>query len=194
MGYYINPLIVVFIGVLFFKERLDYWQIAALTLAFVGVCILTVQYGKIPWVSLILAFSFALYGALKKLINVQSMLGLALETALIMPFAVLLIVSRQLSGTGAIGVITSFSTLLLIGSGVVTAVPLLLFAKGAKRIPLSTLGVTQYISPTISLLLGIFVYHESFTSTHLISFGFIWCGVLVYSISQINLATKKQYA
>jgi chloramphenicol-sensitive protein RarD len=192
LGYYINPLIVVFFGVIFLKEKLTYWQTAALILAAVGVIILTINYGKVPWISLVLAVSFALYGLLKKLTKVSSMISLALETAIVTPFTLIYIASRQISGVGALGTITLSQTILLICSGAVTAIPLLLFAKGAKRIPLSTLGFTQYISPTISLLIGIFLYHEKFTIVHLISFGFIWLSLLIYSISQTSLVKKIQ--
>lgn len=191
MGYYINPLIVVIIGMLFFKEKLNYWQAAALGMALIGVGILTFQYGKIPWISIVLAFTFALYGAMKKMVKVSSMIGLTLETAIITPIAIILIGSKQLNGTGALGSITLGCILLLIGAGAVTAIPMLLFAKGVKRIPLSTLGFAQYISPTISLLLGIYVFHETFTNTHLFSFGFIWFGLLIYSISQTNLVKRN---
>jgi chloramphenicol-sensitive protein RarD len=192
LGYYMNPLIVVFFGVVFLKEKLTPSQTAALILAAIGVIILTVNYGKVPWISIILAVSFALYGLLKKLTNVSSMVSLALETAIITPFTLIYIASRQMSGTGALGNVTVGQTILLICAGAVTAVPLLLFAKGAKRIPLATLGFTQYISPTISLIMGIFLFHEKFTIVHLISFGFIWFSLLIYSISQTKLVKKTQ--
>lgn len=192
LGYYINPLIVVFFGMVFLKEKLNRWQIVALSLASIGVIILTVQYGKLPWISIVLAVSFALYGLLKKLTNVNSMTSLALETAIVTPFTLIYITGRQLYGIGALGSITLVQTILLICSGAITAIPLLLFAKGAKRIPLSTLGFTQYISPTISLLLGVFLFHEKFTIIHLISFSFIWCALLIYSIPQIKFTKKEQ--
>lgn len=191
MGYYMNPLIVVVLGVVILKEKLSIWQIVSLIMAAVGVCIITISYGQVPWVSLMLALSFALYGLMKKTIPVGSTIGLGLETAFLMPFVLAYIVIRQASGIGALGNISTATTFILMGSGVATALPLLWFSKGAKRIPLSSIGFLQYISPTISLLLGIFVYKEQFTQTHMLSFGFIWCGLIIYSISQVNQMRKK---
>lgn len=191
MGYYMNPLIVVVLGVVILKEKLNIWQIVSLIMAAVGVCIITISYGQIPWVSLMLALTFALYGLMKKTIQVGSAIGLGLETAFLMPLVLSYIIIRQASGIGALGSISTATTFILVGSGVVTALPLLWFAKGAKRIPLSSIGFLQYISPTISLLLGVFVYKERFTQTHMLSFGFIWCGLIIYSISQVNQMRKK---
>jgi len=192
LGYYINPLFSVALGVVIFKEKLSYWQKVALSIAFIGVIIKTLQYGKIPWISLGLAISFALYGAVKKYVRASSIVGLTLETTMLTPVAVAYIALRQFSGVGAFereGVVV---ILLLIGSGVVTAVPLLLFASGAKRLPMSVLGFTQYISPTISLLIGIFVYHEDFTAVDMAGFGFIWLALAIYSVSQMSLAKSPK--
>ncbi len=191
MGYYIYPLISVLCGVIFFKEKLDVYQKISLALALTGVIIVVVQYGKIPWVSLTLAVTFAYYGVLKKLIKVDSTIGLALETGIVTPIALIYIITKQLNGTGVLGSISAVDLLLLIGSGIVTAGPLLLLSIAAKKIPLSTLGFTQYISPTLGLLIGIFVYHENFTMTHLVSFCFIWCGLIIYSLSQTKLIKKR---
>jgi chloramphenicol-sensitive protein RarD len=190
MGYYIYPLISVLCGVAFFKEKLDVCQKVSLALALTGVIIQVVQYGKIPWVSLLLAVTFAYYGVLKKLIKVDSTIGLALETGIVTPIALIYILTKQLNGTGVLGSISAVDLLLLIGSGIVTAGPLLLLSIAAKKIPLSTLGFTQYISPTLGLIIGIFVYHEHFTMTHLVSFCFIWCGLIIYSLSQTELIER----
>jgi len=191
MGYYMNPLIVVALGVVILKEKLNTWQIVSLIMAAIGVCIITISYGRIPWVSLILALTFALYGLMKKTIPVGSTVGLALETAMLMPFILTYIIIRQVNGVGALGSVSAMTTLILMGSGIATALPLLWFSEGARRIPLSSMGFLQYISPTISLLLGVFVYKEQFTQTHMLSFGFIWCGLIIYSISQVNLMRKR---
>ena len=191
MGYYMNPLIVVVLGVLILKEKLNIWQTVSLIMAAIGVCIITISYGQIPWVSLMLALSFALYGFMKKTIPVGSTVGLGLETAFLTPFVLAYIIIKQASGIGALGSISTATTFILMGSGVATALPLLWFSKGAKRIPLSSIGFLQYISPTISLLLGVFVFKERFTQTHMLSFGFIWCGLIIYSISQVNQMRKK---
>jgi chloramphenicol-sensitive protein RarD len=188
LGYYINPLFSVALGVIIFKEKLSYWQKVALSIAFTGVIIKTLQYGKIPWISLGLAISFGLYGAVKKYVRANSIVGLTLETTMLTPVAAAYIASRQFSGIGAFETEGAVVILLLIGSGVVTAIPLLLFASGAKRLPMSVLGFTQYISPTISLVIGIFVYHEGFTAMDMVGFGFIWAALAIYSFSQMGLA------
>lgn len=191
LGYYINPLFSVALGLVIFKERLNRWQVAALLVAFIGVMIKTLQYGKIPWISLGLAISFGLYGAVKKFVKSNSIVGLTLETVMITPFAAAYIALRQFSGSGAFVTGNAVVIIFLIGSGVVTAIPLLLFASGAKRLPMSVLGFTQYISPTISLLIGIFMYHEAFTIVDMVAFGFIWVALVIYSISQISLNNRS---
>lgn len=192
LGYYINPLLAVALGVLIFKEKLSCWTGIALTIAFSGVIIKTAQYGRIPWISLVLAISFALYGAIKKSVKSNSIVGLTLETAMLTPVAAAYIVSRHIRGFGAFETEGTMVILLLIGAGVVTAVPLLLFASGAKRLPLSLLGFTQYISPTISLLIGIFMYHEGFTVVDMIAFCSIWAALAIYSFSQMSLAKNQK--
>ncbi|BCN31867.1 EamA family transporter RarD [Anaeromicropila herbilytica] len=193
LGYYINPLLAVALGVIIFKEKLSLLQGGALFVAFIGVMIKTIQYGRIPWISLGLAISFALYGATKKSIKANSIVGLTLETTMLTPVALLYIASRQLNGVSAFQTEGLAVNLLLIGAGVVTAIPLLLFASGARRLPMSLIGFTQYISPTISLFIGVFVYHESFTAVDMISFCFIWCALAIYSISQIRIVSSKNY-
>lgn len=192
LGFYINPLLAVALGVLIFKEKLSYFAGAGLIIASIGVIIKTVQYGKIPWISLGLAISFGLYGAIKKSVKASSIVGLTLETAMITPVAAAYLVSRQVNGVSAFQTEDPLVILLLIGAGVVTAVPLLLFASGARRLPLSLIGFTQYISPTISLLIGIFMYHEGFTTVDLIAFCFIWAALAIYSFSQISLAKSPK--
>jgi chloramphenicol-sensitive protein RarD len=193
LGYYINPLLAVALGVVIFKEKLSLLQGGALLIAFIGVIIKTLQYGKIPWISLGLAISFALYGATKKSIKANSIVGLTLETIMLTPAALAYIGVRQLSGVGAFQKEGIVVILLLMGAGIVTAVPLLLFASGARRLPMSVLGFTQYISPTISLVIGIFVYNEGFTAVDMVGFGFIWVALVMYSISQIREVRSKKY-
>lgn len=186
LGYYINPLFVVLLGVVVFKEKLSFWTGTALTIATIGVIIKTVQYGTIPWISLSLAISFGLYGAIKKMVKASAIVGLTLETTILSPFAALYIIARQVSGVGAFETQGPFVIFLLIGSGVVTAIPLLLFACATKRLPLSLVGFIQYISPTISLLIGIFIYNESFTMIDVLAFCFIWVALGVYTWSQVR--------
>lgn len=193
MGYYINPLVVVLLGVIVLKERLGLWQIVSLVLATIGVIIMTFSYGKIPWISLILAMSFGFYGLFKKLANVESILGLGLETFILAPISLVYIIYRQVSGLGSLGTISLNTTLILFCSGIATATPLLWFGQGAKRIPLSTLGFIQYLAPTISLIIGVFIFKEEFTTAHLISFGFIWLGLVIYSLSQTKAVKNMKF-
>jgi chloramphenicol-sensitive protein RarD len=192
LGYYINPLFVVALGVVAFKEKLSIWQGGALLIASVGVIIKALQYGKFPWISLALAVSFALYGAIKKSIKTNSIVGLTLETSMLTPAALIYMAVRQFNGVSAfenegLGVI-----LLLIGAGVATAVPLLLFSSSARRLPMSAIGFAQYISPTINLFIGVFVYHEAFTKVDIIAFCFIWFALALYSASQLRGIKLKQ--
>ncbi|MCC5909469.1 MAG: EamA family transporter RarD [Clostridiaceae bacterium] len=190
MGYYINPLVVVFLAMVVMKEKLELPQKISIFLAAIGVGVMTVQYGRIPWVSLILAISFGLYGLFKKLTKIDSIRGLALETFIIMPIALGYILFKQITGVGALGTISLTTFLILTLSGVVTATPLLMFAEAAKRVPLSMVGFAQYISPTISLMIGVFIFKEDFTKIHFISFSLIWTGLIIYSISQTKLFRK----
>jgi chloramphenicol-sensitive protein RarD len=192
LGYYINPLFSICLGMLFLKEKLNFWQLLALGFALTGVFVLTVQYGKIPWIALTLTVTFGLYGLVKKLIRVEAMIGLTLETLIVAPVALGYILWLQVAGNGALGNIGPVGTMMLIGAGIVTALPLLWFAQAANRIPLSTLGFIQYLSPTISLLLGVFIYREPFTRAHLVSFGLIWAALVIFSCSNLPCLLKIQ--
>jgi chloramphenicol-sensitive protein RarD len=183
LGYYINPLVSIILGVLVLKEKLSLWQSISFGLALLGVLNLTINYGSFPWVALSLAISFGIYGLLKKLVKVGPIIGLAIETLLITPFALLFLSYTHVTNGGAFASNTA-TTLVLLGAGIVTAVPLLLFANGASRIPLSTLGFLQYFAPTIMLLLGVFVYKEPFTDVHLLSFICIWTALTIYTLSK----------
>ncbi|MGM0903362.1 MAG: EamA family transporter RarD [Bacillota bacterium] len=189
LGYYINPLVSVLLGVIFFKEKLSYAQIISFLLATIGVLIMTMSYGSFPWIAITLALTFGLYGMAKKLIKMDSAVGLALETMVMTPVAALymwwFIGSENTLIAGGWGV-----SFLLIGAGAATAIPLLFFAKGAQRIPLSTLGFLQYIAPTIMLFLGIFVYHETFSKSDLLAFIFIWSALTIYSVSKSKIASN----
>lgn len=195
LGYYINPLFTVVLGVIVLKERIDRWQIVSLLVGLLGVIIITVQYGKIPWVSLLLAISFGLYGLVKKLSNLTAIIGLTMETMIILPVALGYLVYKQVEGTSSLIALPLNVLILVVLSGVVTAIPLLLFAQGAKCVPLSTLGFIQYLAPSIALLLGIFVFKEDFTRVDFISFGLIWLALGIYSFSRkdfLNSRFKKR--
>ncbi|MDK2823984.1 MAG: chloramphenicol-sensitive protein RarD [Clostridia bacterium] len=191
MGYYINPLVVFLFSVTILKEQLNTWQIISIILAAIGVIIITVQYGKVPWIALGLALTFALYGLLKKILKVDSLVGLAIETTIIAPVALAYILYRQSQGTGAVGVVSLVTTLILFASGIATATPLLWFAKAAQRIKFSTIGFLQYIAPTITLFLGVVIFKEQFTTIHLLSFSFIWAALIIYSLSNVGFLRKK---
>jgi chloramphenicol-sensitive protein RarD len=189
LGYYINPLVSVLLGMVFLKERLSMLQYVSFALAAIGVLIMTISYGQFPWIALSLAISFGLYGLAKKLIKVDSAVGLALETLVVMPLAAIYIGYLLNQGTNSLFAGSLSTTLLLAGAGAATAVPLLFFAKGAQRIPLATLGILQYIAPTLTLILGVFVYHETFSTIHLLAFTFIWSALILYSLSRTKLAS-----
>lgn len=187
LGYYINPLVSVLLGLVFLKERLSVIQYVSFVLAAVGVLIMTISYGQFPWIALTLAVSFGLYGLAKKLIKVDSAVGLALETLVVMPLAGIYIGYLLVQGSSSLFSDSWTTSLLLAGAGAATAVPLLYFAKGAQRIPLATLGILQYIAPTLTLILGVFVYHETFSATHLLAFSFIWSALILYSFSRTRM-------
>ncbi|MBT2754439.1 EamA family transporter RarD [Mesobacillus foraminis] len=188
LGYYINPLVSVLLGLIFFKEKLSQAQIFSFSLAAIGVLIMTISYGKFPFIAVTLALSFGLYGLAKKLIKVDSAVGLALETMVVTPIAAIYLLLLIINDKSTLFTVSWSTSFLLIGAGVATAVPLLYFAKGAQKIPLSMLGLLQYIAPTLTLLLGIFIYGEAFSKTHLLAFTFIWAALTIYSLSRTKLA------
>lgn len=181
-GYYINPLMNVALGVIVLKERLPKLQIIAIGLAFVGIVVISIHLGRIPIISLVLAITFALYGLYRKIANIDSMTALMVETLVLLPFSLGWILFAQNNGTGAFGSDTKTTVLLMIG-GIITAVPLFWFGIAARKIPLSTIGFIQYLSPTCQLALGILIYKESFSIPHLIGFGFVWAALTLFSIS-----------
>ena len=184
LGYYINPLVNVFLGYLFLKERLAVMQKVAVVLALVGVVYLTFSYGKFPWISLALATTFGLYGLLKKKAKLESMPALTVETMMVCPLALAFLFYTAESSVGIPFFPPSTTTsVLLILSGIVTAIPLFWFGKSAQVIPLSTMGFIQYLCPTLQLLLGVFVYGESFIIEYLVCFAFVWAGLACYTIS-----------
>lgn len=184
LGYYINPLINVFLGYVFLKERLATMQKVAVVLALVGVTYFTISYGKFPWISFALAFTFGLYGLLKKKANLESMPALTVETMMVFPFALtFLFYTTQSSAATPFFPSSTITSSLLIVSGLVTAIPLFWFGKAAQAIPLSTMGFIQYLCPTLQLLLGVFVYDETFGIEYLICFAFVWVGLAFYTIS-----------
>ena len=185
LGYFINPVVNVMLGLVFLKERLNRGQKLAVLLAILGVANFSWNFGQVPWIALGLAFSFAFYGLLRKVVAVSPIVGLTMETLLIAPVALILVGYWTATGVGHLGVAWSTS-LLFIGSGVMTSLPLIWFNNAAKRLRLSTLGFFQYMAPSLQLMLGVFLYHEPFTRTHAVTFGLIWSALLIYSTTFLS--------
>lgn len=185
LGYYLNPIVSILLGIIFLKERLAKAQLVGVIIAVIGVAIMIINYGTIPYVSFGLALSFGFYGLLKKRIQLDATRGLVIETAFVLPIALLYYAYLAIEGKMSFGMVDLNTTVLLIGGGAVTAIPLILFAVGAQKIPLYLVGFIQYVAPTMTLLLGVFVYGESFGSVEMLSFGFIWLALIIFSVSTI---------
>jgi chloramphenicol-sensitive protein RarD len=181
LGYYINPLVNVVLGMVFFKERLRPQQILAVSLATAGVLYLTIYYGGFPWIALTLALSFGLYGLIRKMAPVGSLVGLAVETLLLSIPALVYLFYLDSRGSGSIFRVSLKLDLLLIGCSVITATPLLFFTLGARRLYLSTLGLLQYIAPSCMFILAVFLFHEPFSSAQVVTFILIWAALAIYS-------------
>lgn len=186
LGYYITPLINVVLGYLVFKDRLNHLQLGAIGLAVVGVLVMVVRYGHFPWLALSIALSFALYGMIRKLADVESMPGLFLETAILSPFMAAFLLWQEHDGLGAFLHQGFEIDGLLLLSGVATSVPLLLFAHGARRISFITVGLLQYITPTMTFLLGCLVYGEEFKPSHALGFTCIWLALALYTFDGVR--------
>lgn len=185
LGYYINPLVSVLLGVVFLRERLPPLHWASLALAALGIVNELVNVGGLPWVSLTLALSFGAYGLVRKTVAVDSVLGLTVETALLLPLALGYFVFLSLAGDPAFGRVGVVETIGLLAAGVVTSVPLVAFAAAALRLPLSVLGFLQYLSPSIALLLAIFVYDEPFRPSQMVTFGCIWAALVLFTATEL---------
>ena len=185
LGYFINPLLNVLLGMLFLKERLRPGQLAAIIVAVIGVLYLTLHYGSLPWIALTLAGSFGIYGLLRKTAALNSLEGLTLETLVLFPPALAYLVYLELVGSAAFGHISLATTFLLIAGGIATALPLLLFASGARRVTLTLMGILQYIAPTMQFLIGVFLYHEPLDRYRLIGFSLIWLALAIYSLEGV---------
>lgn len=182
LGYYINPLVSVVLGVIIFKETLGKAKWISVALASMGIIFMTVNLGELPWIAVVLSTTFALYGALKKKLQLSPFTSIFLETMLILPITLWYIFYLYNSGESHFLTGDVNYTLLFMGAGIVTAVPLVLFNAGANKLPLNVLGFTQYISPTMGFLLGIFYFKESFDFTKMIGFCFIWLALAVFTI------------
>ncbi len=185
LGYFINPLLNVAMGVVFFRERLRSWQWVAVGLAGAGVLYLTFVYGALPWIALSLALTFACYGLVKKTAPLGALDGLTVETGILFLPALVYLLWSQAAGRGALLHTSLASHLLLLGTGLVTTVPLLMFASAAQRIPLSLVGIFQYIAPTLQFLLGVLVYGEPFSHRRLVGFALVWVALLIFALESV---------
>ena len=185
LGYFMTPLINVLFGATFLRERLTRWQLISVLLALVGVLNLTLGYGKFPWLALTLCISFGLYGLLRKKSGVRPIPGLFLETALLTPIAAGYLIYLERAGPSTLSAASWSFVLLLVSTGVVTGLPLVWFGHAARHLRMTTVGFLQYLSPSCSFFLGVFLYHEPFTRAHLITFIFIWVALVIFTAEAI---------
>lgn len=191
IGYYMNPLVVFAIGMVLFHEKSGVIDWISLGLATIGVLIATIAYGAFPWIAVVLALSFGLYGTLKKLGGVGGITSIAVETIILAPFA-LLFLALSPASYESIAQLTPLTAVLLLLTGVVTATPLILFTFGVNRLPLSTVGFLQYSSPTLQLLIGVLVFHEVLTQDRVIAFAFIAVALVLYTIGMVRRARTSR--
>jgi chloramphenicol-sensitive protein RarD len=191
LGYYINPLVNVVLGTVFLKERLRRLQILAVLLAAVGVIYLTFSYGHFPWIALTLGVTFGLYGLIRKIAPVGSLVGLTVETLLLSIPALVYLFYLDSHGRGAIFRINLKTDLMLMGCALVTAIPLLFFTLGARRLYLSTVGLLQYIAPSSMFILAVFLFREPFSSAQVVTFFLIWTALAIYSTDSVRYYRVK---
>jgi chloramphenicol-sensitive protein RarD len=192
LGYFINPLVSVLLGVVILRERLRPLQWVAVALAAAGVAYLTLAYGSLPWIALILAVSFGSYGLAKKVAPLGSVYGLTVETGVLLPPAILYLLYVDRAGQGAFLHAGLATDVLLAGTGLVTMIPLLLFASALQTVPLSLMGVLQYIAPTLQLLLGVLLYKEPFTRQQMVGFGVVWTALIVFGLDGWGRSARSE--
>jgi chloramphenicol-sensitive protein RarD len=192
LGYFILPLVNVFAGIAFFGDRLRWPQAVALAVAAAGVVYMTVSLGELPWVSLTLAITFALYGIVRKVVPVDGVVGLSVETALLTPTALVFLVIWAQAGVLKFGHVDRELDGLIALSGLVTTLPLICFAQAVRKVSLVTIGVIQYLSPTLSLVVAVLVYGEPFEAKHQVSFGLIWIGLAIYVADAVRMAARQR--
>ncbi len=186
LGYFINPLVTVLMGVFFLGEQLRPLQWVAMGIATVAVVVLTVDYGRLPYVALILAFSFGTYGLCKKTANVGAIESLAFETSMVMPFALVYICWLGYSGGSNFGSHGVGHTLLFMSTGIVTAIPLMCFGAAATRVPLVQLGLLQYLTPIVQFALGVFLFDEDMPAARWAGFALVWIALVIFTVEAIN--------
>jgi chloramphenicol-sensitive protein RarD len=194
LGYFINPLANVLLGVVFLRERLNIAQWTAVGIATAAVLYISIAAGATPWIALTVATSFSLYGLIRKVIHVEALQGLAVETIVLMPFALGYLLWCESNGTGAFGHSSLGVNALLVGCGLITAVPLFLFALGTRLIPYSTVGLLLYITPSLQLLCGIYLYHEPFAGARAFGFALTWLALLIYAGDGVWRAHRSRAA
>lgn len=192
LGYYINPLLNILVGILFLKEEKSTAILIALGLATIGVLVQIFAIGTFPFVALGLGVSFCIYGVIRKVISIEAAPGLFIETSLSAPFALAFIIYLNSQGTGGFLHISHTIDTLLIIAGILTSLPLLLFTYGARRISLTSLGILQYLSPTLTFLFGVFLFKEPFTLYHMVTFACIWLALAIYTISSLSNSKKAE--
>jgi chloramphenicol-sensitive protein RarD len=186
LGYFVNPLISVLLGVVILRERLRGWQWVAVGVGTVAVVVLSIDYGRPPWLALVLAFSFGGYGLIKKLVGAPAVEGMTIETAVLLIPATAYLIWSETTGRAVFGHGSTLTSVLLVGCGIVTAVPLLLFAGAANRVPLTVLGICQYIAPTLQLLIGVLVLGEPMPPVRLAGFGLVWTALLIFTVDAVR--------
>lgn len=196
LGYFINPLVSVLLGVFVLKEKLRPLQWAAVGIGFVAVGVLTVSYGKLPWIALTLAFSFGLYGFVKKRVGpkVDAVTSLSVETIVLAPIAAATMVFLGVSGSATLASQGPAHFWLLVASGVITAVPLLFFGASARRLPMTTIGLLQYFAPVLQFIVALVVFQEAMTASRWIGFGVVWLALLVLTVDMLRMAGKNSRA
>ncbi|GAA4225149.1 chloramphenicol-sensitive protein RarD [Streptosporangium album] len=192
LGYFINPLVSVLFGVFLLRERLRPWQWGAVGLGALAVVVLTVDYGRLPWIALVLAVSFGTYGLVKKIAQVGAAESLTIETLVLLLPALGYLLYLQGQGTGTFGSMGAGHALLLAGGGVITAVPLLCFTSAAIRVPLTTIGLLQYIAPVLQFLVGVFVAHEVMPPSRWAGFAIVWLALAVFTWDSLRAARQAR--
>ncbi len=193
IGYYTEPLIVSFFGVFIFKESFNFHRKVAFSLATIGVIILVIHSGEIPILALTLGITFAIYATVKKSVSYESILGLFYETVIFFPFLLVIIIYMEINGIGIQGVAQPYQLALIALSGFITATPLVFFALAAQNLPLISLGVTEYIAPSISLCIGVFLFKEPFDIVKFITFCFIWFALIFFTIGEVKMQKSANY-
>jgi chloramphenicol-sensitive protein RarD len=191
LGYFINPLINVILGVIFLKEALRKWQWASIGIAACGVLFLTFMYGAFPWIGLSLALSFGFYGLLRKIAPLNSVQGMSIEMSILIVPALIFLIFLEISNQGALRHASLSLTGLVLLVGIITVIPLLLFTSAAKKITLTTLGIIQYITPSLQFMLGVFMFHEAFATERFIGFCIIWSALLLYTLESVHYYKKN---